>query len=462
MRSLRARILLWIIIAFSTTLLGLCVSFYLTIKQNLYKERDRIITDKVSLISSAIYTNKGNITAQIEQDFHPDQDHLFIQITDLKGNIIGKSLNLPEPLPLTANIRTQVLAREETALDIGYNKKGETIRIATYPRWDDKGIIGFAQVGLNLTESNRTLQQLRLWLLAATLLALVIVISVSYLLIGRLLKPLETIIQTANKISRENLAKQRLVIENPKDEPGRLAQTFNEMLDRLDKAFALQQRFVADAAHELRTPLTALRGEIEVLLRRSRTVDEYQEVLKSNLEEIERLSLLTSNLLTLARVDAGEEIIAVQICDLTALCQDVCKKLAALMAQKNIDFQLNCSQEIKILGDSAGLERVVYNLVENAIKYSPPGETIKVSLQKVKAQIELIVADTGIGISTEDLPNIFERFYRADKARSRESGGSGLGLAIVETIVKAHKGEITVSSQLGKGTTFTILLPDIS
>jgi heavy metal sensor kinase len=250
-----------------------------------------------------------------------------------------------------------------------------------------------------------------------------------------------------------------LFVPKDEDEIARLARAFNELLDRLESAHGTQQRFLADASHELRTPLTVLRGEIEVALRRERPADEYREVLESSREEIERLARLTENLLSLARSDAGEGLVTREAVDLAALCVGVREAMSGMAEQKRMKLTVEASEAVFVNGDAGALERVCLNLVENAIRYSPAGENVTLQVVNENGEAVLSVSDTGPGIGAEHLPHLFERFYRVDKARSREQGGAGLGLAIVEALVKAHGGSVSVSGVVGQGTTFTIRLP---
>ncbi|MBX7223279.1 MAG: HAMP domain-containing protein [Blastocatellia bacterium] len=459
MKSIRFRLWCWFVVVFGLILGGFCGFLYLKQKQSRYQEADRLVQDKVMIVSSWIYTNQGNITRQIEQDFRPDTNQLRIQISDLKGRVLGKSLNLAGPLPLSEATRAEALAREEVVLETIRIEGGETVRLATYPRWGERDVIGFAQVGLTGTEIRRPLLELQRWLRVALPLTMAVLMAGAWLLINHLLRPLARMTRTAQRMNSETLSTERLEVVNPADELGQLAQTFNGLFDRLQKAFTLQQRFVADAAHELRTPLTALRGEIEVTLRKPRQPDDYREVLTSNLEEIDRLSALTSNLLLLARADAGESNPVRESCNLSEICRAVCGKLQTLADRNHIGLAVDGLPVLELAGDAEQLSRVVLNLVENALKYTPADGLVKVTLSQTDGQAKLTVSDTGCGIPAADLPFVFERFYRVDKARAREIGGTRLGLAITKSIIEAHQGRIEVTSPGKQGSVFTVWLP---
>jgi len=237
------------------------------------------------------------------------------------------------------------------------------------------------------------------------------------------------------------------------------SESYKDMAQRLDRIFHSQRRFLADASHELRTPLTVMRGEMEVLLNNKRTADEYREQIQSTLEEVDRLTRLVNDLLTLAEIDSGQWIIKVETVDLRDLCREVLEKLQSIAREKGVNFLYKEGPQVHVSGDRTALERVVLNLADNAIRYTPRGKSVFMESSHHGACGQLVVRDEGAGIPAEDLPHIFDRFYRVDKARATEQGGTGLGLAIVKEIVESHKGKIDVKSEVGRGTTFTIRLP---
>jgi heavy metal sensor kinase len=281
---------------------------------------------------------------------------------------------------------------------------------------------------------------------------------------------------TARRIEAERLA-QRLEGEEADDELGRLARTLNEMLARLEAAFAQVRRFSADASHELRTPLTVLKGEIEVALRSPRDSGEYQRVLASALEEVESMTRLVDDLLLLSRADAGALRWGAEPVELDRLVEEVAKEGEILGRGKQVRVKIQGLEPLIVQGDGQRLKQLLRNLVDNGVKYTPPGGQVSLALRAVKRETsnvkrmgseigqaggdlaEITVQDSGIGIPPEALPRIFERFYRVDPARSREAGGAGLGLCIARTIAEAHGGRIEVQSIPGAGSTFTIVLP---
>ncbi|HTU00385.1 MAG TPA: ATP-binding protein, partial [Candidatus Sulfotelmatobacter sp.] len=293
-----------------------------------------------------------------------------------------------------------------------------------------------------------------------------------WLLARRALRPVDQMTLAARRIEAEDLS---LRIAGPRtdDELGRLARTLNEMLARLEAGFAQVRRFSADASHELRTPLTVLRGEIEVALRSPRDSDEYRRVLSSTLEEVERMARLVEDLLLLSRADAGGLRWESERVELDHLVEEVAKQGDVLARGKQIHVRLKDLAPLVVQGDGRRLKQLLLNLVDNAIKYTPDGGQVSLGLRTTPAEssggpvsspaareeVEITVQDTGIGIPPDEIPRIFERFYRADPARSREAGGAGLGLCIGKTIAEAHGGRIEVNSTPGVGSTFRVLLP---
>jgi heavy metal sensor kinase len=279
-----------------------------------------------------------------------------------------------------------------------------------------------------------------------------------YFLAGKALKPIRDIATTTRHITANNLD-ERITVEVAKDDIGQLSQTINDMLDRLSQAFLKVTQFSADASHELRTPLTILRGEVEIGLRGDRSAAEYRDILVSNLEEIERMSKIVSDLLLLSRSDMGQEVLSRESVDLQEVVQELINQLAMLAEQKKITLTGDIQPVPLVSGDKLRLRQMAANLIANAIRYTSESGRVNVRLEAVAEGVKLVIEDTGIGIPEADLPRIFDRFYRVDKARSREEGGSGLGLSIVKWIVDAHHGDITVESVVDEGTTFTVVLP---
>lgn len=280
-----------------------------------------------------------------------------------------------------------------------------------------------------------------------------------YWLSGRALAPVNRIIESADKIDVQNLS-QRLPVPKAEDELRRLTETVNAMLGRIESSVRRIQQFTADASHDLRTPLALIRTNAELALRRPRTESEYRETLSSILRTSEETTHLMEGLLTLARADAGAAQLHYVPMELTQLLQQTGQKASFLARGKGLTFSESLTQEaLPLRADRAATERLLLTILDNAVKYTPPRGQVQLRSFRIGEFAVVEVEDTGIGISEGDLPRIFDRFFRADQARSREVPGSGLGLAIARWVVEAHKGTIEACSRLGEGSLFRIRLP---
>jgi signal transduction histidine kinase len=283
----------------------------------------------------------------------------------------------------------------------------------------------------------------------------------SYALATRAIRPIRRMTQAARAIQAGDL-RQRVPVPYAKDDIHTLAQTFNDMTDRLDAAFTQQRRFVSDASHELRTPVAVIRSITDVALAHENNPDEYRAVLREVNAEAERLGKLINMLLGLARVDEGRMPQDREIIKLHLLVADVVESIAPLAAEHQLTLAARRLDEVEVAGDTAQLIQIIMSLAENAINYTPAGGIINLAVVAMEQTANVVVSDTGIGIGPADLPHIFERFYRADPARSRVADGSGLGLALAQEFARAHGGALSVLSREGQGSTFTLTLPRIA
>ncbi len=280
-----------------------------------------------------------------------------------------------------------------------------------------------------------------------------------YALARKALSPIDSMATQATKISAERLG-DRLSIENSQDELGKLGTVFNDMLGRLQAAFDQLRRFTADASHELRTPLTAIRSVGEVALQDQRSPADYRDVIGSMLEEVDRLTRLSESLLALSRADAGHVQLQREYISLLRLAKEGSSVIEVLAEEKRQQIEIEGDADLHVFVDRLILRQAIVNLLDNAIKYSPAGSRILVEVQSGgDKQVFLEVVDQGPGIPNEHQPYVFDRFYRVDKARTREWGGTGLGLSITRWAVEAHGGEITLKSEEGHGSTFRVSLP---
>lgn len=387
----------------------------------------------------------------------------FVQILDDQGQVIDSSEEL-EGSPLPVDSSTLKKAHEA---GIAWNEayfSGKHLRIVSMPVRGKNPEQLVVQVAMPLNEVDTALRNTR-WVLLITIpLGLVLACLTGWWLAGKALKPIAQITERARSISAHDL-KEKLEVRG-NDELSLLAQTLNETFDRLDMAFtALDEaylhikRFSADASHELRTPLTSLRGEAEVALRQPRSQNEYREALEHILKESVRMSKIVEDLMLLAQADAGEVIMDKAPLRLDHLIREVIESFLPLARQKDIEIATINIPVVKIIGDETYLFRLFANLIDNAVKYTPEGGLITISAKPKDQVVQVTVSDTGPGIAAEHLAHLTERFYRVDKARSRQMGGSGVGLSIVQWIAQSHQGTIEVESSPGNGSSFHVSLP---
>jgi heavy metal sensor kinase len=279
-----------------------------------------------------------------------------------------------------------------------------------------------------------------------------------YWIAARSIWPLQAMATQARAITDSNL-NARLEIGRPAEELATLAGAFNELLSRLDGSFSAMRQFIADASHELRTPIAVIQGESEVALQRERSAAEYRDSLAVIHDESRRLARLVGDLLNLARADAGHARLQPREFYLNDMLADCCRSAQTMAAARGVAVECGACEDSQYLGDEELLRRMAMNLLDNAIRYTPAGGHVRVEVERNGAGVAIRVSDDGIGIPQEALPHVFDRFYRADGARSRNEGGFGLGLAIVKWIAESHQGSVEVSSAPGRGSVFTVHLP---
>jgi heavy metal sensor kinase len=372
----------------------------------------------------------------------------YIQILDARGQIAYRSYNLGTDSIVVQDTIPMYL----THLTMG-SLNNDQVRVAAIHEKAFTYLVGYP-----LGELRDLLDSLFLIFLILIPIALATSVFGGFALASRALKPVDDITRRARQITAENLD-QTIPPKKVDDEIGRLTVTINGMIHRLHQSFAQVRQFSADASHELRTPLTIIRGEIELALRSPKTPEEYRRVLESTLEEIMRLTSIIDNLLMLAKADQGTYHANFSEVHLKALLDELYEDSEVLAERKKIHVELRTSGPITIVGDRLRLRQLLLNLIDNAIKYTPDGGTVSLSLEGHDETAVIAVQDTGIGIPPEEQEKIFNRFYRVDKARSRELGGTGLGLSIARWIAELHRGTIAVQSEPGKGSTFTVTLP---
>ncbi|MBV6451547.1 MAG: Adaptive-response sensory-kinase SasA [Anaerolineales bacterium] len=332
----------------------------------------------------------------------------------------------------------------------------QRLRVVSVPLVRNTHRVATLQVAVNLNVVDAARLGLTNTLVVIWAVAVLISGNAAWLTLGQTLRPLKIITETAEQINRADDLSRRIPYSGPDDEIGGLVESFNQTLERIEVLFTSQQRLLADVSHELRTPLTVIKGNVD-LMRRMKSLDE--ESLTSIDQEAGRLTRLVGGLLLLAQAESGKLALVEKPVELDLLVTEVFQEMS-ILARNKVRLHLNEIDQVVITGDRDRLKQVLINLVANAIQYTPPGGEIFLSLERIKDQARIICRDTGAGIPAEDLPHIFERFYRAEKSRTRgRTTGFGLGLSIANWIVERHGGRIEVNSKEGQGTAFAVWLP---
>lgn len=452
--SIRWRLTFWNTLALAVLLIAIGLLVFALLRHAVYEQLDRVLQAQFQELEQddRMATEHESRLRHWIDEFH-DHVGVYCEIYDGEGRVFAHTEQLATasiPSLVSESTEQAGFASRELPL-IGWQR--------TMTRTLDVGGQRFVVVlMLPLEETRRELSQVATILWSVLPLSLLLAGCIGYVLARKALAPIEQLRRATDEITAERLNR-RLDVRNPHDELGRLGQTINAMIARLQRSFAEIRRFTADASHELRTPISVIRTESEVAMTKPPNAEEYRTFVGSILEECEHLTKLTDQLLTLAREDPGVTAHLTERFDLATLVSDAAEIMRPLAEAKQQTVSVDANDEVVVAGDAARLRQAVYNLLDNAIKYTPEGGHLAVSLRTLHDQAVLEVRDTGIGIAAEHLPHVVERFYRVDKARSREEGGTGLGLSIVDSISAAHGGRIEITSRLGEGTTCTVYLP---
>jgi two-component system OmpR family sensor kinase len=469
--SIRLRLTLWYSAVLAVSLIGFGLLLYVILNHTLEAEADQQLAAQAREITGTTRVREDN-----ERDRYwvvlPDVDvfaspNIYVQVTTLEGEVQARSGNLDkEVLPIGAGAleaaRRLQSVYEEFWLDDGAD--GRRLRVYSAPLvLEDGRLVGVLQMARPLMATDAPLGQLRLILAVMGGVSLLVAMGAGWFLARAALRPIDRLAQAAQDIGTEQDFGRRVPHEGPRDEVGRLAVTFNEMLGRLQSAYehlnaalAAQRRFVADASHELRTPLTSIRGNIG-FLRRVVDMDpaDREAALADVASEVDRMNRLVGDLLTLARADSGQHLPMTTV-DVAPLVREVARQ-ARFLSDGQVEVSLGQVDEARVQGDPDHLKQLLLILANNAVKYTPPGGRVSLAARQDNGHLRLEVLDSGVGIQPEDQARIFERFYRADSARS--PGGAGLGLAIARWIAQEHGGSIAVRSSPDHGSQFTIELP---
>jgi len=464
-RSIRARLTFWYAMTLAVILAVSALFSYHYFSHNLRAQVDREVRAVARAVSQYHAEMMRAGSTELDCDSLQDLIHrnnwgAFLLFRDASLQRVCASDNLlEEDLPFGPVARQQVRWLHEHLETIDL-PKGSRLRLISYPLVDNGHLLGVIQVGQGLGPLQQTIEELRLIYLVVGPFAIFWLCLGCWLLAERTLAPVIEVTEAAQKITADNLSR-RLPSGNYQDELAQMVACLNQMLDRLEKSFRRVRQFSGDASHELRTPLTILRGETEVTLRWAKSPDEFRDMLRSNMEEIDRMDRIIESLLTLAKSEVGELTLEMKELSLSDLVQELYlqSRLLCEAKQLKVELLLEVDEEIRIRGDDLRLRQMFLNLISNAIKYTSENGRLDLVMTKENDFVVIDVKDSGLGISAEHLPHIFDRFYRVDKARNRMDGGTGLGLAIVKWIVEAHGGNIGITSEVGKGSTFSVCLP---
>jgi heavy metal sensor kinase len=460
-RSIRFRLTVWYAGVLAGVLVLFSVAVYAGLNHFLRRNLHESVVKDAQEVGSIVLENanerdEGAIGREVGEHFSPESNDRAIRVLGPDGSQIYVSgpaqvfptWNGPSPSDQTS--------------DINYHPTGgQEVLIRTQTVQAESGKKYFIQIAASLASTNEILTDLLGVLALALLLSTGIAVTGGFFLVRSALKPLDNMAARAQKITSRSLH-ERMPVSDTGDELQQLSISLNRMIERLEEAFHHISRFSADASHELRTPLTIMRGELETTIQNPEIDPRVRETFGAVLEETVRLSKIVDQLLTMSRLDAGEAFLDLSRCDFSELVRTTVEHMRLLADEKKLDLRVEAAEEVQVEGDQSRLQQVIVNLLDNAIKYTPEGGSISVSVRGGSDKAVLTVTDTGIGISQEGQAHIFERFYRTDKARSRELGGTGLGLSIVKSIGAAHGGRVSVQSTEGRGSTFRFEIPQLA
>ena len=462
--SVAMRLTAWYVGSSFVILLAASGVLYLILVSNLRREQDQFLADKVRILREMLRQHPeeiGNLKEEVEQTWAPRQyARVYARVLGPNGQIIAESPRMarrlrpqafPSPVPLSA--------RPEQGVSL-YSTRGEPVRAQSAEAQIglDGRTKGIIQVALDTELAGELLSQYRQTLLVVLSAGLAVCAGAGYWLVRASLKPLRQIAATAQRVRSTSLH-QRIDVTGLPAELSSLGVRFNAMLERLEDSFSRLSRFSADIAHELRTPVNNMRIEVEVALGKARSDNEYRETLGSCLEECERVSRIIDSMLFIARAEDPRTQIAREPVDVNRELGLVRDFYEVPAAEAGVELRIDCPPQTRADLDRTLFQRAVSNLVANAIHHTPRGGRVAVTALRHNGELRVDVQDTGTGIDPEDLPHVFDRFYRADRARSTAAGNVGLGLAIVKSIVTLHGGHVAAQSALNRGTRMTISIP---
>jgi len=428
--------------------LGETLAEFVERQPDLFKSNKKDSTPTNELIQSAM-----------EPRVLPDVTHA-LRIFSTDGRLIWSSPHAAAPDTISPRVFERV-RRSNLVFDTLDAADGTPARHLFLPFVRDGHVRYVLHAETSLLHYKETLNGLVFLLALGSGATLVLAWVGSLWLSKKVLAPIDALCTGAETMSEADLGK-RLALDSPYREFRRLTQAVNSVLDQFQRSSEVQRNFCEIAAHEMKTPLTILQGNLEVALMKARTAEEYHEVLLNNLQQVDRLIALTRPLLTLAKFTSSKPPVSLVSLALEPLIQELVDELILLADDRQITLKFESQPVPLVLGDAQWIKQALINLLDNALRYTPSGGSVTVRLQTVGREVAIAVEDTGHGIEPENIPHLFERFYRTDWARAKDAGGTGLGLPIVKEIMEAHGGSISVASQVDKGSVFTLRLPALA
>lgn len=460
-KSIQFRLTVWYALIFSVAMAVVFLAFYFLTQQSLLSHTDAAITSHNEKIVEIISQENTVMNQSLINNSHTfaqqfsEMPGMLLIIGDPTGKILYRSQDfganeaaITDLLEQSANIIRPTF--------VNRNIGNSLLRFGVFPAERSGQLQAIVLMGQPMDVIQKSLHTLVFTLVSVYFVLLVLTIVGGSLLARKALRPIAQVSKQLKKISAENL-KERVPNPNTGDEIQELSQTFNSLLDHLHEAFIRERQFIGDVAHELKTPVATLKGGIEVTISKSRTNEEYKKAFNETLIDVNRLSATIKNILDLAWIGAENANVSDNHFNLSAVFTELQEIAVKLASQKHITLTGIVEPEIIVWGAEDKISRALLNIIDNAIKYTPSGESVIMSLRKKKKIAMLEIKDTGIGIPESERAHIFERFFRGSKAV--KTPGSGLGLAIAQGIIEAHHGGISVASKVGKGTVITITLP---
>lgn len=448
---IRKQLTAWYFLIVAAALIGFAIFALAVMRQSIYSTVDEQLEDRARALQSLIAdSGAAGVTDELQKRGELQSGSQLFQVSDSSGHFLYRSRVMQQlGVPAARPDQLQVESAEYNGLPL---RMMTTTAVAG-------NLTLVVQVAEPMDDFLEAVERFRTAMLLGIPVLLLAAAAGGYWMSIRAMRPVQEITRAAQAITPQDLS-QRVAVPRTGDELQHLAETLNNMLHRIETAVVRITQFTADASHELRTPIALIRTRAEVTLDNPRTNDQYRYALREVLAESERTSALIENLMLLARSDTGTEVLDFQRTDLSALVRDVCSQAQTLAEAKQLKWKAAILEaSIWMHGDAQSLRRLLLILIDNAVKYTPHGGSVSLTVRSFGNYAEIEVQDTGIGISEADLPHIFERFYRADKARSRDQGGTGLGLSIGRWIADSHGGDIRVESSARAGSTFLVRLP---